>query len=319
MPSAVFAILLFILTSLGCNQTYTAAWAPMGEVIKKTVRPADFIPERRIFLEVVAKLAPGRKAYDNACSDFSDTGAYATDECKDWLDERALEMDQVLVILLEQRQTTSEVVLTNRTPDWKTRIRDGDLKVRIIVKDTFQRDFTWAFFVAWRSDTYRLDATVEVSDARTGRHLRTFDRSHRHRCGLNYLWLIDVFIPLIPFYITDNQADRSEGAESLAIRLADDISDASNQARDIPPPARDPGIPAPRAPPADALRTADLSCIESRIFINNAELKGFPTGSFDGTPREDLAEVFASGAQSAFFEAGVREVFTLVNLEQQLQ
>ncbi|MFH1532042.1 MAG: hypothetical protein ABIK09_15055 [Pseudomonadota bacterium] len=312
-------VTLLLLVSLGCNQTYTAAWAPMGGGIAGTVRPTDFLPERRIFLEVVAKLAPGRKVYDDVCADAADTGAFATGPCKEWLDDRALEMGRVLATLLEARQTTSEMVLTNQTPDWKTRVRDGDLKVRIIVADTFQRDFTWAFLFAWRSDTYRIDATVEVSDARTGRHLRTFDRSHRHDCGLNYLWLIYVFVPLIPFYLSNNENDRGEGAVSLAARLADDISDASNQAAGAPPSAPDPGIPAPRPPPAGAAEIADLSCIDSRIYVNNAELKGFPEGAFDNTPRGDLAEVFASGVQSAFFEAGVREVFTLVNLEQQLQ
>ena len=311
MRSAALAIVL-LLVCPGCSQTYTGAWAPMGAGLTGTVRPVDFVPARRVFLEVVAKLAPGRKVYEDVCADSSP-------ECDQWLGQRALEIGRVMTVLLERRQTTTEVVLTNQTPDWMTRVRDGDLKIRMVISDTFQRDFTWAFLFAWRGDTYRVDATVEVSDARTGRHLRTFDRTHRHDCGLNYLWLIYVFVPLVPFYLSNNEADRGEGAQALASRLADDISSASDQTAEIPAPTPDPGIPTPRPPPTILPDAADLSCIDSRIYVNNAELKGFGKDAFDGTPHEDLAEVFGAGVQSAFFEAGVREVFTLVNLEQQLQ
>lgn len=324
MRSAIASILLLLLAGPACNKVYTAAWAPMDAGLTGTVRPVDFVPERRLFLEVVAKLAPGRDVYDDVCSDAADTGAYATGACKDWLDARARDMGGVLEQLLEARQTTTDVVLINAAPEWKSQVRARDLKVRIVVTDTFQRDFTWAFLFAWRGDTYRLDATIEVSDAATGRHLQTFDRSHRHECGLNYLWLIYVFVPLVPFYISNNEADRGEGAVTLATRLADDIASASDKTVRAPIPAPEPGLAAPRPPPrADGPTPTgvplDLGCIDSRIYVNNAELKGFPTGSFDGTPRGDLAEVFASGVQSSFFGAGVREVFTLVNLEQQLQ
>jgi len=284
MRNAVLLTALLLLAGLGCTKTFTAAWAPMGKGLTAPVRPMDFQPERRIFLEVQAKLAPGRETYHEVCSDDADSGAYATGACKGWLDERAVEIGRVLAVLLEERQRTSEVVLINAAADWKTQVRSGDLKVRIVVSDTFQRDFTWAFLFAWRSDTYRIDATIEVSDAATGRHLRTFDRSHRHDCGLNYLWLIYVFVPLIPFYISGNEADRGEGAETLATRLADDISSASDQAMGAPPPAPDPGIPAPRPPPTTDRVALDLRCIDSRIYVNNAELKGFPTGAFDDTP-----------------------------------
>ncbi len=324
MRSVIAFILLSLLAGPACNKVYTAAWAPMGEGLKGTVRPVDFVPERRIFLEVTAKLAPGRDVYDDVCADAADQGAYATGACKDWLDARAAEMGRVLELLLEERQTTADVVLVNTTPEWKTRVRARDIKVRIIITDTFQRDFTWAFLFAWRSDSYRIDATIEVSDAATGRHLRTFDRSHRADCGLNYLWLLYIVIPLVPFYLSNNEADRGEGAVVMATRLAEDISRASEAADTTLAPTPDPGIPAPRPPPAAAgpggtETPMDLRCIDSRIYVNNAELKGFPAGAFDDTPSADLAEVFASGVQSAFFEAGVREVFTLVNLEQQLQ
>jgi len=306
MRGTILAILLLFSSSLGCSRTFTAAWAPMGEGPAGTVRPADFVPERRIFLEISARPAPGRKVYDDVCADAADPGGYAAGACKEWLDERALDMGHALAGLMEERQTTAEVVLINSTSNWKTLVRDGDLKVRIVVTDTFQRDFTWALIFAWRQDRYRMDATVEVSDAATGRHLRTFDRTHRHACGLNYLWLVYFVIPLFPFYLSDNEADRGEGAAVLARRMAEDISAASEQAVEVPRP-----VPIPATP--------RLSCIDSRIYVNNAEVKGFDPDAFDGTPHQDLAEVFASGVQSSFFEAGVREVFTLVNLEQQLQ
>jgi hypothetical protein len=311
---------LILLLVVGCGKTLT------GVYVQPKLMPVELDPSsnptRTIYIIAQVDLNDTANPDEDACEDWaSESTSDDSDarKCRAWLADLSLSLGTSLQRrLMRDRNGTRVQLLDPDDKTWRSLAKPGDLSIKVTFKDSLIRDFTYAFLLAWRSDTYRMEATVSVEDARTGRHLRTFDVKKRYDCGLNYLWFVDVIIPLFPLYISNNKNDRAKVLSGLLGDVSSGI--AKTEARIASPtmPVTVPVI----TPPVNTRPQAakpDLKCIESKIYVNSATFKGFPATFFGGATQDDMGAVLASKLQSSFIEHGMRDVFTLTNLEQQLK
>lgn len=198
------ATALLALSLCGCTTSLTAAYVMPHSVNPSSPALAGEVPT--VFVSAAVSFSVNAEVTSSACAASRNSA-----NCRAWL--ARLELSLASAAASQLRATSQKWVFTAVSRDdktWRDRARPGDLHVVIGFEDLLYREWRYGVFVMWRTDTYDATSLVRVQDAASERELARFNVSDRAKLGLNYLWFVDVFIPLFPLYWSDNTEGRAK-------------------------------------------------------------------------------------------------------------
>ncbi len=223
------AILAAALALSGCSATLTGAWVVPrpGQVTTGVVTGS--LPA--VFVSSTIGFTANTEVMPSACS-----AGLRTSACLTWCAKMNRALAAAITTELRRASQAFRFVPVPRDdPSWRGQARAGDLHVDVSFEDVLDRKWGYGVFVMWRVDTYDSTSLVRVSDPRSDRELATFNVSDRADLGLNYLWFVDVFIPLFPLYWDDNTEGRAELLGRVFGRLSSRLAPVLATVRQVAP------------------------------------------------------------------------------------
>ena len=221
----VASLLFFLVLHQGCSTTKTGAYTqPLFTNEGWSPEVAGVQPwqpfQTTAYLSTRVTLSPGLDSATGDCDALSLN-------CSAWLRNVGHNISNALALKLEEQNRYLQVVVLEDERSSPKEPAIGDVRVRISLQDRFDRSFGYALILAWRSDTYEVDAIVEIVDAVSGERIEEFALNAEESLGLNYLWTVYVVVPLLPLYVSFNEEDRGRTLGHLVKDLAARISKAS--------------------------------------------------------------------------------------------
>jgi len=188
----------------GCAATLTGAWVlPRAGRVTTGVATGD-LPT--VFVSATISFTTSADIMPAPCA-----GGAGSSKCVAWQKKmNRAPANAVTTELRRKSQSFRFVPVLKDDSKWRDKARDGDLHVDVGFEDVFDRKWGYGVLVMWRTDTFDTTSLVRVSDARSSKELATFNISDRADLGLNYVWFVDIFIPLFPLYWDDNSEGRSK-------------------------------------------------------------------------------------------------------------
>ena len=203
------AVALVALCVSGCTTAAAGAYIMPHSASKVTAAATGDLPT--VFVSSAISFSANAEVAAPACA-----GSQGSAACKAWLKTMGMSLSTAAATKLRAAsQAWRFVPVASKDTSWRDRAKAGDLHVSIGFEDLFDRQFSYGVLLMWRKDTYDTTTLVRVSDATSHRELATFNVSDRADLGLNYVWFIDVFIPLFPLYWDEN----TDGRANLLARL----------------------------------------------------------------------------------------------------